>query len=326
MSKTIKEERLRWILPIINKEMKLVDVAKICPYSKRSLERWCQAYREGGEEALIPKTTIPKTSPNETPIWIKETVIRKRKETKLCAQKIHWRLKKEGLDVPVRTIGKIVKDEGLTRKYRSKKIVYKYIKATRQPGEIIEIDVKYVPGRIENQRYYQYTAIDIASRWRYLRIFEEQSNYHSVVFLEDVIDRFEHEIKSVKTDNGFVFTNRYNGTYKREDLSPRKLHAFNVCCAKHNIIHYLIDPGKPAQNGTVERSHREDQEKFYDRNIFKNVKDLQKKIQLWNNEYNNLEHCGLNGKSPIEFLSNYELSRVVNYELNKLTKPTKVLA
>jgi len=100
MSKTIKEERLRWILPIINKEMKLVDVAKICPYSKRSLERWRRAYRKGGEEALIPKTTIPKTSPNETPIWIKETIIKKRKETKLCAQKLHWRLKKEGLDIP----------------------------------------------------------------------------------------------------------------------------------------------------------------------------------------------------------------------------------
>ncbi len=323
MSKTIKEERLRWILPIINKEMRLVDVSKICPYSKRSLERWCQTHRQGGEEALIPKTTIPKTSPGETSIWIKEVVIKKRKETKLCAQKIHWRLKKEGLDIPVRTIGKIIKDEGLTRKYRIKKVVYKYIKATRQPGELIEIDVKYVPGRIKNKRYYQYTAIDIASRWRYLRVFEEQSNYHSVVFLEDVIDRFEYKIGSVKTDNGAIFTNRYNGTYKREDLSPRKLHAFDVCCAKHNIIHYLIDPGKPAQNGTVERSHREDQEKFYERNEFRNIKDLQRKMQLWNDEYNNLEHCGLNGKTPFEFLSDYKLSKATNY---KLIKPTNVLA
>lgn len=322
MSKTIKEERLRWILPIINKEVKLVDVTKIFPYSKRSLERWCQIYRESGEEALIPITTIPKTSPNETPIWIKEIIIKKRKETNLCAQKLHWRLEKEGLNVPARTIGKIIKDEGLTRKYRTKKVVYKYIRATRQPGELIEIDVKYVPGSIRNKRYYQYTAIDVASRWRYLRVFEEQSNYHSVIFLEDVINRFEYKIKSVKTDNGFIFTNRYTGTYKREDLSPRKLHAFDVCCAKRNIVHYLIDPGKPAQNGTVERSHREDQEKFYNRNRFKSVEELQRKIQIWNTEYNNLEHCGLNGKSPIEFLSDYKLTKV-NY---KLIKPTKVLA
>ncbi len=164
---------------------------------------------------------------------------------------------------------------------------------------------KYIPGRIASKQYYQYTAIDVASRWRYLRIFEEQSNYHSVIFLEDIINRFEHKVKSVKTDNGFVFTNRYTGTYKRSDLSPRRLHTFDVCCAKYNIIHYLIDLGKPAQNGKVERSHRTDQEMFYDRNIFKSIRDLKKKIKLWNEEYNDLEHCGLNGKTPNEFLANY---------------------
>lgn len=326
MPKTIKEERLKWILPIINKEVKLVDVDRVCPYSKRSLERWVSNYRKYGEKGLEPKSTIPKTSPNETPIRIKERIIKKRKDTKLCAMKLHWRLKKEGLDIPARTIGKIIKEEGLVRKYRVKRIKYKYIKATRQPGELIEIDVKYVPGRIKNRRYYQFTAIDVSSRWRYLRIFENQYNHHSVIFLEDVINRFNYKIESIKTDNGMCFTNRYMGSYKRSDLSSRRLHAFNVCCAKNNIIHYLIDPGKPAQNGTVERSHREDQEKFYERNTFKSMEDLQRKIKLWNTEYNNLEHCGLDGKTPLEFLSDYELIKTMNHQLIKLRKPTKVLA
>ncbi len=152
MAKTIKEERLRWILPIINKEVKLVDAAKICPHSKRSLERWCKLYREKGEGGLESKATIPKTSPNETPIRVKERVIELRKETKLCAKKLHWRLKKQNMIVPVRTIGKIIKDEGLVRTYKAKRIKYKYIKAERQPGELVEIDVKYVPGRVAGQR------------------------------------------------------------------------------------------------------------------------------------------------------------------------------
>jgi len=58
-------------------------------------------------------------------------------------------------------------------------------------------------------------------------------------------------------------------------------------CADHGLVHYLIDPGKPAQNGTVERSHREDQEKFYERPKFKNLADLKRKIQIWNKHYNN---------------------------------------
>jgi len=326
MSKTIKEERLRWTLPIINKEIRLIDVAKICPYSKRSLERWCKAYKEKGEQGLIPKTTIPKTSPNETPIWIKERVIELRKDTKLCAKKLHWRLKKQGLNMPVRTIGKILKQEGLVRKYKVRRTKYKYIKAERLPGELIEIDVKYVPGRIKGKRYYQFTAIDTASRWRYLRVFDNQYNHYSVIFLEDVINRFKYNIESVKTDNGSCFTNRYMGTYKRSDLSSKRLHGFDVCCAKYNIIHYLIDPGKPAQNGTVERSHREDQEKFYDKNIFKNIKDLHKKIELWNDEYNNLEHCSLDGKTPLEYLSEYKLNTAMNNKLINFRKPTKVLA
>jgi len=43
MPKTIKEGRLRWVLPIYNKEIKLKDVAKVCPYSQRSLERGFRA-------------------------------------------------------------------------------------------------------------------------------------------------------------------------------------------------------------------------------------------------------------------------------------------
>jgi len=58
--------------------------------------------------------------------------------------------------------------------------------------------------------------------------------------------------------------NYYLGTNKRSDVSIKTLHSLDVFCRERNIIHYLIDPGKPAQNGTVERSHREDQEKFYE--------------------------------------------------------------
>ncbi|MBU0707949.1 helix-turn-helix domain-containing protein [Patescibacteria group bacterium] len=88
--KTIKEERLRWVLPIYNKEVKLIDVSKVCPHSQRSLERWLSEYRKHGENELIPKSTRPKTNPNETPIRTKERVIELRKKTKKCALKLTW--------------------------------------------------------------------------------------------------------------------------------------------------------------------------------------------------------------------------------------------
>ena len=89
MAKTIKEERLRWVLPIVKNEVKLNEVTKVCPHSKRSLERWVAAYKDKGEVGLEPKSTEPKTQKEETPIWIKERIISIRKKTKKCALKIH---------------------------------------------------------------------------------------------------------------------------------------------------------------------------------------------------------------------------------------------
>ena len=302
MPKNILEERMRWVRMVEEGNLKLKDVLVLFPYSGRTLKRWLKEYREKGEEGLIPISTRPKTQPNETPIRTKERVVEIRKENGLCALKLKWKLGKEGIKIHERTIGKIIKNEKLVRKYRVRKIKYKYIKAPLTPGEVVEIDVKYVPKRIGEMRYYQYTAIDCASRWRYLQIYDEQTNDHSILFLENVIRLFPYRIKAIKTDNGPIFTNYYTSMTKRSDMTVKTIHSLDLFCRANNIIHYLIDPGKPAQNGKVERSHREDQEKFYERNEFKTIKELKEKIIIWNEYYNNLEHCGLNGKTPNEML------------------------
>lgn len=307
MAKTIKEERLRWVLPIVKNDVKLVDAAKVFPYGKRTLERWVSVYKKTGEAGLEPKSTARKTQNNETPIRIKEHIIGLRKDTGKCALKLHWHMENEGLIVPARTIGAILKREDLVRKYRSKRIKYKYIKAELKPGELVEIDVKYVPGSIMGQQYFQYTAIDKASRWRHLEIYDEQTNHHSVMFLEDVIRRTPFQVLAIKTDNHATFTNYYTGTNKRSDLLVKSLHALDARCREFGIKHYLIDPGKPAQNGTVERSHREDQEKLYDKVSFVSAEDLRLHVRLWNMYSNDLEHCGLGGKTPNEFLAHYQL-------------------
>jgi len=302
MPKTIKEERLRWILPVTRKEVRLIDVTKVCPHSKRSLERWVAAYKEYGEEGLIPKSTRPRTNPNETPIRIKERIIELRKDKKKCALKLKWQLEKENIFIHKNTVHKIVKSEGLVRKYRTRKLKYKYIKIPLAPSELVEIDVKYVPETVGNKQYYQFTAIDCATRWRYLKIYDDYSSFNSIRFLKELIAITSFRIRAIKTDNGSNFTNRYTGYLKSSDPINPRLHPLDIFCQKYNIIHYLIDPGKPAQNGKVERSHREDQEKFYERVSFKTLRELEKKIKIWNDEYNNLEHCSLNGKTPNEML------------------------
>ena len=282
--------------------MKLKDVVRLFPGGQRTLERWVAAYKVSGEAGLMPKSTRPLSQPNETPIRVKERVIELRRKSRLCAKKLNYKLKKEDISLHDRTIGKIIKTEGLVRKYRIRKLQYKYIKIPLAMGDLVEIDIKYVPDLISGKRYYQYTAIDCATRWRYLEIYENGDNESTLKFLSKLINVATFRIRAIKTDNGSCFTNRYVGYLKSVDPVNPRLHPLDLECQRLNIIHYLIDPGKPAQNGKVERSHRTDQEHFYDVNKFSDVLDLKIKLRKWNNYYNNLEHCALNGKTPNEMV------------------------
>jgi len=303
MPKSTNEEKYRWIKPILNREINIKQLAKVCPFSERTIKYWLARYREAGMAGLDNKSTRPKSQPKETPIRIKERVIEMRKENKLCAQKLWYKLRKENIYINVRTIGKIIKSEGLVRKYRIRKLQYKYIKPSMAPGDLVEIDIKYVPSLIRGKRYYQYTAIDCATRWRYLEIYENGDNESTLKFLAKLISIATFRIRAIKTDNGSCFTNRYIGYLKSRDPFNPRLHPLDLECQRLNMIHYLIDPGKPAQNGRVERSHRTDQEMFYDRNEFRTVLGLKKKIRQWNFYYNNLEHCALDGLTPNEALT-----------------------
>lgn len=297
MPNSTQEEKYRWIKPILDGQITIKGMAKVCPFSERAIKYWLAAYRRHGMTGLQNQSSRPKTNPNETPIRIKERIIEMRTKKKKCALKIKWDLEDEGVEIHQRTIGKILKAEGLTRRYRTRKIHWKYVRIPLARGELVEIDVKFVPNRIRGRKYYQFTAIDCSTRWRYLEAYDDISTFNAIRFLKKVISIADFRITAVKTDNGACFTNRYNGYYKSDLPFPRE-HAFDRTCKASGVIHYLIDPGKPQQNAFVERSHREDQEKFYEQNQFKSFEELKNKLRIWNVEYNNTKHCGLNGLTP----------------------------
>ncbi|MDP1629074.1 MAG: integrase core domain-containing protein [bacterium] len=302
MPKSTKEEKFRWIKPIIDKEISIKNMVRVCPFSERSLKYWLANFKKYGLEGLENKSRRPKSNSRETPIRIKERIIELRKKKKQCSKKLMWDLQEEGINIHFQTIQKIIKAEGLTRKYRTRKIHYNYVRIPLEKGELVEVDIKFVPDRIKGRRYYQFTAIDCGSRWRYLQAYDDPSTHSAVCFLKRLMAVADFKIQAVKTDNGPYFTNRYTGYNKSSDpLNPR-LHEFDILCQRLGIPHYLIDPGKPQQNSFVERSHRTDQEKFYDENIFKNFEDLKQKLKMWNIEYNNTKHCGLNGLTPNQAL------------------------
>lgn len=305
MPESKQQVRYQWISPILDSQLSIVDVCKVCPFSERTIKYWLNRYRRSGVGGLLDRSTRPHSSPNQTAGWIEEKIKDIRDKKDIGGKKIFWELQKERIKIGERTVNHILKRNGLTRIYRSKREYVYHKKQITVPGELVEIDIKYGIHFGFGRWWYQYTAIDLASRWRYLQAFENRQNDYSLVFLirliKKTMDMFK--IKAVKTDNDAVFTNRLTGYTKSEDPLTPRLHDFDLLCRKHRIIHYLIEPGKPSQNGTVERSHRSDQEYFY-RHIKRpsTIEEYNYRLRLWNNYYNDLPHCGLNGLSPNEYL------------------------
>ena len=107
------------------------------------------------------------------------------------------------------------------------------------------------------------------------------------------------EVECVQTDNGFEFTNRFSNS--KRDLPT----LFEKTAAELNIRHKLIRPYTPRHNGKVERSHREDQKRFYSCHSFYSLDDFAKQLSAHNRRSNNLPMRPLRWLSPAEFTVQY---------------------
>lgn len=170
------------------------------------------------------------------------------------------------------------------------------------PGELVQVDIKYVPKQCidfdsKGISYYQITAIDTFSSKRVLEIVDEKSATHTALFAEKLEERMGFKIDCVQTDNGSEFMSIHPNS-KGKTIFQRVLDAFSI---KH--IH--TRPYSPWQNGIVERSHRIDGERFYSRHLFKSKDDLIKKHSRYANRYNNIAKQKYTFKSPNQVVVNY---------------------
>ena len=176
------------------------------------------------------------------------------------------------------------------------------------PGQRLQVDVvdvKVVPRKCiadPQLRLFQYTAIDEFTRLRFLAAYPEQSTYSSADFLKKLVKWYALrgiQVECVQTDNGFEFTNRFSNS--KRDLPT----LFEVTAAKLAIRHKLIRPYTPRHNGKVERSHREDQKRFYSCHNFYSLDDFAKQLTVHNRRSNDFPMRPLAWLSPSEFTVQY---------------------
>ena len=71
-------------------------------------------------------------------------------------------------------------------------------------------------------------------------------------------------------------------------------------CKELGIEHKLIRPRSPWHNGKVERSHRNDQERFYNHLLFYSYEDLLVQMKRWLYRSNLIPIAVLGWNSPVE--------------------------
>ena len=279
-------------------------------YNKcRSYIYFWKARWDGTIESLADQSKRPHHHPNEhTPDELKLIRDMRRRNPKLGLTELWHRLRKRGYTRRVESLYRVLKRLALLPQAPAKP-TYKpkpYEQMT-YPGERVQIDVKYVPVCClanKEQKLYQYTAIDEFSRLRFVYGYEEHSTYSSADFLIRAVKWYKRhgiKIECVQTDNGSEFTTRFiQGLKDKPTL-------FQTTAAKLGIRHKLIKPYTPRHNGKVERSHREDHNKFYSCHSFSSCDDLNQQLKDHLARSNNRPMRPLGWLSPIEFLSIYRV-------------------
>ena len=214
------------------------------------------------------------------------------------------RLKKRGYTRRPESLFRVMRREGMfPSAEKKKKYVPKPYESMDHAGQRVQIDVKFVPRSCvadPELKLYQYTAIDEYSRLRYLAAYDEHSSYSSADFLRKAVTWFKRRgitVECVQTDNGSEFTTRLLS----KDL--RKQTLFEKTAADLDIKVKHIKPYMPRHNGKVERSHREDQKRFYSSHSFFSLEDFAAQLAVHLRRSNNHPMRPLHWLSPIEFLA-----------------------
>lgn len=258
--------------------------------------KWQNAYDPNNLRTLESGSKRPhKFRESKIPTRTQDLISGLRKEYPAWSKyKLKVMLKKYyGLTLSASSIGRILKKKGLINvkaskkrrkaalnpKLRAKATKYKY------PGSHVEVDTKHVY-LFAGYRLFQFTAIDSVTKLRVLRMFPTNSSHNAALFLREMIKAFPFKVVNIQTDNGSEF----KGVFSKD-------------CGQLKIKHYFSFPASPEQNGIVERSHRTDEEEFYQQgNCGDNLDEQRELLKRWEHTYNHKRpHQALGYLTPIEY-------------------------
>ncbi len=260
-------------------------------YDKRTLRRWWKRFNEEdwnlNDISQKPKKLQVKFSEEE-----KEVIKRKRKNLGYGSKKIRIQAQKEGVDMSISTVKRIIKQTGLSKgsKMEGKTLKPKWVRFERlYPNDMWQID-----GDKNDDGTWRVPVEDDCSRYC-LGVYEIEHNTIEamIAILEDCI-RKHGKPKQILTDNGPEF----GGTSKDSD--------FDKWCDKQGIIHIRSGVHKPTTVGKVSAIQR---------TIQAELPHWKGDLELWRMMYNHERpHESLRGLTPAVVYFQFKRHRK-HYEL-----------
>ncbi|HEX6026676.1 MAG TPA: IS481 family transposase [Solirubrobacter sp.] len=246
------------------------------------MHRLLARYRDGGLDALEPRSRRPKTTPQATPETVRERVIELR--VQLTADgldagpvTIAWHLEREGLRVlSTSTIRRILHQAGLISAQPRKRPRSSYIRfQADQPNEMWQSD--FIHWQLADG-----TDTEIIN-WlddhsRYLlsaTAHQPVTGQHVVATFLAAIDKHGPPASTL-TDNGRVYTARFGGGRN----------AFEYLLRSLGVRQKNGTPGHPQTQGKIERFHQTQQRWLNARARARTLPELQRQLNQFREHYN----------------------------------------
>ncbi len=176
---------MRFRLSLINYANRygVSNAARKYKTNRQYIYRWKNRY-DGSLDSLRDRSRRPHSHPNQhTPDEIK-LIQDMRRRNPHAGLVVFWvKLMQRGYKRSIPGLYRFLKKQGImAQKLPNPKYIPKPYEQMKYPGQRVQIDVKFVPAscmvnEAKGKRFYQYTAIDEYSRWRYVEAFQEHSTY-----------------------------------------------------------------------------------------------------------------------------------------------------
>ena len=263
---------------------------------------WGERLRRGKSlEALRSSSRAPKRSPRRTCKRTERQIARlRRAEPSHGCERISEDLRRlNKISCPPSTVNAVLRRIGAISKAASAKLTKKHMKRYRRPlPGYGQMDVKYVPFKLNGAQLYEFNFVDHCTTWRLARIYRNFTHACLLQFLAELERECPFPIFQIQTDNGVEFTDKYRGRSEPSDLHP-----LDLWCAERGIEHRLIPVGQKELNGKVENTHKQDDREFYAGFEPRSFEQLESAMRGWSGRWNSLRRTkALGWKTPDESL------------------------